>query len=178
MHVYHRVEYERRFLVRDLPREKPWAVRRIVDHYIDGTRVRLRESVGMVDGAPERVMKLTQKIPQPDGAPGMQGTLTTMYLGEAEYRIFVQLPAAVIRKTRYSFPPLGVDAFEGDLKGLFIAEMEFDTEEAMQAFTPPTWLGHEISDDPRFNGGRLARLLPAEARAVLMTARNLLQGRP
>ena len=58
---YARIEFERRFLLERLPADvKVVAVRRIVDRYIEGTRLRLREIIDP-DGA--GVYKLAQKIP-------------------------------------------------------------------------------------------------------------------
>ena len=167
MHRYTRVEYERRFLVAELPQEKPWAVRRMVDRYIDGTRIRLRQSEGVVDGRPETVLKLTQKIPSTgEGPPGRQGELTSFYLTDEEYNAIKALPAAVIAKTRYSFPPLGVDVFEGPLEGLLIAEMEFETEADMLAAQPPSYCVKEITTDKDYAGGKLARLSAEQAAAL------------
>ncbi len=64
---YARIEYERRFLVECFPTEaKAVAVRRIVDRYIAGTRLRLRHIIG-ADG--NEVYKFTQKIPNEASGP-------------------------------------------------------------------------------------------------------------
>jgi CYTH domain-containing protein len=167
MHRYSRVEYERRFLVNALPAETPWAVRRIRDLYIDGTRIRLRRSEGIVAGRPETIRKLTQKIPFVGALSGCQGELTTFYLDEREYEALSRLPGAIITKTRNSFPPLGVDVFDGPLEGLLIAEMEFEIQSEMARFEPPSWCGREISTESRFSGSALARLAECDARALV-----------
>ena len=60
-HKYARIERERRFLVRRFPeRQLILGVRRIMDRYIEGTNLRLREQND--EGQPT-VFKLTQKIP-------------------------------------------------------------------------------------------------------------------
>jgi CYTH domain-containing protein len=168
MHRYARIEFERRFLVSALPEGTAWAVRRIRDRYLDGARIRLRSIDGRADGERETSRKLTQKIPFVNAPPGHQGELTTMYLDDAEYEALARLPAAVIAKTRYSFPPLGIDVFEGPLEGLLIAEMEFESEAQMADFEPPAYCGREISSDRRFACGTLARLSEAEARAFVL----------
>lgn len=66
-----------------------------------------------------------------------------------------------IEKVRHEVP-LGaltaeVDVFGGPLQGLVLVEVEFDDEEAMEAFTAPEWFGHEVSDDPRYTNSALAR---------------------
>ena len=163
-------ERERRFLVAELPSDEPWATRSIADLYIEGSRVRLRRNEGIVNGQPELVFKLTQKVPSPNGVLGHRGYLTTMYLDAAEYEIFRVLSGDWLDKTRLSFPPMGVDVFGGPLAGLMIAEAEFDDDDAMSAFVPPTWCGREITDVPSMTGANLARiskLPPIEAAAAL-----------
>lgn len=64
------------------------------------------------------MFKLTQELPTP--APGaQQGFTTTIYLSKSEFSRLAQLPAKVLRKTRYSVFPFGIDVFEGTLKALY-----------------------------------------------------------
>lgn len=115
--------------------------------------MRLRR-VDRQGGAPE--LKLTQKIPADRPAGGVQGLITTVYLSPAEYEVFAALPARVLRKSRWSLPPLGVDVFEPPLHGLVLAEAEFGSDEEAAAFEVPSAAVAEVSDDPRFTGGRLS----------------------
>lgn len=154
---YARIERERRFLVEALPDVEPVADRHITDLYIDGTRLRLRLSVGTVDGASEVVRKLTQKIPL--GGPrslGVQGWITNTYLDESEYERLAALPGVMLTKRRLSIEAMGVDVFEGALDGLVIAEAEFGSDEEMAAFLPPPWCGREVTNDIEYTGRRLA----------------------
>lgn len=170
---YALVERERRYLVRSLPAEAPSARRTLTDLYLDGTRLRLRRSEGLVNGHPELVRKLTQKLPAPDATGGRRGHLTTMYLDEAEYDQLADLPGRWLTKQRLSYPPLGVDVFTGPLAGLMVAEAEFTDDESMLAFLPPPWCGAEITDHPELTGAHLARIaaLPAaEATTALAAA--------
>ena len=48
-----------------------------------------------------------------------------------------------------------VDEFLGDNAGLVVAELELST--ADQAFDHPSWLGAEVSDDPRYFNSNLIR---------------------
>ncbi len=135
-----RVERERRFIVSKLPPEEPWARRSITDLYIAGTRLRVRRVEGVVDGRPELVHKLTQKVPDPAAQGGRRGQITTIHLDQTEYRLLSTLPGDRLTKTRLSFPPMGVDVFDGVLAGLLLAEAEF-TDDAMTDFVPPPWCG-------------------------------------
>ncbi|MFZ0521867.1 MAG: hypothetical protein WAL95_12640 [Candidatus Acidiferrales bacterium] len=164
-HTYARAERERRFLLADFPRgAEAVRVRRIVDHYIDGTNLRLREQSD--DGGPP-VFKLTQKVAaRASGA--RQGFITNMYLTENEFRLLSQLPSRELRKARHSVPPFGVDVFEGALEGLLLAEAEFDSEEEANSLVIPPFIFREVPDDIRFTGGRLVRASRDEVRAWLL----------
>jgi CYTH domain-containing protein len=151
---YARVERERRFLLAGPPAPSSVTVSRVMtDRYLTGTRLRLRRS-DRSDGG--RELKLTQKLPA--ARPGaVQGLITNTYLSPAEYDLLASLPAAVLSKTRFSVPPLGIDVFDGALRGLVMAEAEFATEEAARTFVPPAECVAEVTDDARFTGGRLVR---------------------
>jgi adenylate cyclase len=48
-----------------------------------------------------------------------------------------------------------VDEFTGENRGLVVAEVELRT--ADQSFERPSWIGKEVSDDPRFFNANLVR---------------------
>jgi CYTH domain-containing protein len=150
---YARIERERRFLMGALP-DGP-CVRRatIADRYIEGTRLRLRRSVEVTAAGTTTARKLTQKIPSPEGGLGL---ITTFYLDETEYEVLAAAPAAVLTKTRYSVPPLGVDVFDGRLAGLVMAEVEFDRADEEARFPVPAGTVAEVTLDASFSGGALA----------------------
>jgi CYTH domain-containing protein len=159
---YARVEIERRFLLAGVPEDADvLAVNEIDDRYLDGTRLRLRR-MAEVDGPTQ--LKLTQKLPDADGR-GRQGSLTTFYLSEAEHAALAQLSAATLSKSRLSLAPYGVDVFHGELAGLFLAEVEFDSDEEAAALRPAAFCGPEVTADRRFTGGALARATGEQVRA-------------
>lgn len=51
---------------------------------------------------------------------------------------------------------LEIDVFTGELGGLVIAEVEFPSQEASEAFSPPAWFGREVTDDPAYRNAALA----------------------
>ncbi len=57
-----------------------------------------------------------------------------------------------IEKTRYIITHVGmdweVDVFEGENKGLILAELELESEN--QEFEKPLWLGMEVTEDTRY----------------------------
>jgi CYTH domain-containing protein len=154
VHKYAKVERERRFLLGQFPKNtRAIRIRRITDRYIDGTTLRLRK---LIDDNGPAAYKLTQKIPVRD-VGGQQGLIVTMYLTKAEFGVFEQLPAHTLSKTRHSVPPFGIDVFDGELKGLILAEAEFDSAAAADALILPPYISHEVSADERFTGGNLSR---------------------
>lgn len=50
-----------------------------------------------------------------------------------------------------------LDIYSGDLSGLKVAEVEFDSVEAAEAFVPPDWFGKEVTDDPQYRDSWLAK---------------------
>jgi len=65
-----------------------------------------------------------------------------------------------IEKTRYRIPQddliWEVDEFEGENRGLIVAEVELKDEH--QPVTLPEWIGKEVTDDPRyFNANLVAK---------------------
>lgn len=150
---YARIERERRFLLHRFPYDAtPLQIGHITDRYIENTRLRLRRQT---DDRGSAVFKLTQKIPSA-GSGARQGFITTIYLNEDEFRIFANVPAKQLKKTRYSVPPFGIDVFEDSLAGLVLAEAEFDSDAEAAALIVPSSFVREVSTDSRFTGARLA----------------------
>lgn len=159
-HAKHaRIEFERRFLLDRFPENaQVGAIRHIRDRYIEGTLLRLREQT---DHNGPTLFKLTQKIAA--RAPGsQQGFITTIYIGEDEFRVLAQLSGKELRKTRHSVPPFGIDVFEGSLQGLILAEAEFDSGAQAASLVLPAFIVREVTDDDRFTGGRLVNASPGD----------------
>jgi len=79
---------------------------------------------------------------------------------EAEEMI-MDLKLKVLKKRRYlidfSNKMWEVDVFEGNLKGLIIAEIELEFEQ--EAFEKPAWIGKEVSYDPSYYNANLINRL-------------------
>ena len=60
----------------------------------------------------------------------------------------------IISKTRYNIPfnnyKIELDIFEGEYKGLVLAEVEFATEEDAISYAPPEWFGEDVSERAEF----------------------------
>jgi CYTH domain-containing protein len=65
-----------------------------------------------------------------------------------------------LHKRRYVVPHGGleieVDVYEGDLEGLVVAEIEFDSEEEARRFEPTAWMGEDVTGDERYLNETLA----------------------
>jgi CYTH domain-containing protein len=158
-HKYALVERERRFLLGEPPHGGT-SPRDITDHYLTGTRLRLRRVTGRGRSEPE--YKLTQKVPAPQSGP-VRGLITNLYLSRAEYDLLLgALPAAELSKTRLSLRPYVVDVFAPPRHGLVLAEVELATDAELAACPPPPGTVAEVTSDDRFTGGRLAVASRAE----------------
>ena len=60
-----------------------------------------------------------------------------------------------------------LDLFHDALDGLVYAEVEFDSVEEANAFTPPAWFGKEVTEDGSFTNAALSRLSAEEVRVFL-----------
>ena len=69
-----------------------------------------------------------------------------------------------LRKSRHRIGhgghTLEVDVYEGELEGLVVAEVEFDSEGSAREFEGPDWLGDEVTDDDRYSNRALAERGP------------------
>jgi CYTH domain-containing protein len=153
---YLAVERERRWLCREVPRERIVQTHAITDLYVKDTRLRLREA-RPIGGGPA-TLRLTRKA----DVDAHTRLLTSIYLAEAEFELLASLlQGARIKKLRHTLAPLAgvemsVDEFQDELAGLVLAEAEFETDAAMRAFVQPTFMLHEVTDDRRFSGAVLA----------------------
>jgi adenylate cyclase len=106
---------------------------------------------------------------------GEQGFLTikgiTVGAARAEYEYEIPFADAnemldklcerpIVEKTRYRLPQddivWEIDEFEGDNRGLIVAEVELKDEH--QSYPKPDWLGEEVTGDPRyFNSNLVAK---------------------
>jgi CYTH domain-containing protein len=164
---YARIERERRYLLPDLPAGLTRADHhlQITDNYITGTRLRLRK---VRDPRTNKwVVKFTQKFaPQPSDLS--RTLITNTYLNALEAETFAIFAANEIRKNRYPFEFDGrrfsVDMFLGDLFGLVLAEISFETDAEMDAFPKPPFALLDVTNIETFSGGRLSELTFAEMR--------------
>ena len=158
---YARVERERKFLLDRLPEELTPASPhvQITDNYITGTRLRLRK---IRDPQTNKwTLKLTQKFAL-NKSDLSRTILTNVYLNATEYNTLAVFEANEIRKNRYSFEnagdKYGIDLFLGDLLGLILAEISFESDEELEQFEQPAFAFAEVTNSEMFTGARLVDL--------------------
>jgi CYTH domain-containing protein len=168
---YARVERERRYLLRDLPegltRADPHL--QITDNYMSGSRLRLRKVREPLSN--KWTAKLTQKF-APDPNDLSRTIITNTYLNALEAETLATLfNSNEIRKNRYHFEFEGhrfsADMFLGDLFGLVLAEVSFETDEELQNFHAPPFALADVTNEPLFTGGRLSQLTFSDVRAEI-----------
>lgn len=153
---YAQIERERRWLCNEVPWLWVIGSSSISDLYVSETQLRVRTVRDL--STDEAVFKLTRKG---DLAPSKR-LITTIYLANEEHELLSQLPGRRLRKIRHAVrcpdgTTASVDVFSGALQHLVMAEWEFETDEAMEAYQPPSFVGPEVTIDPRYTGGHLAR---------------------
>lgn len=167
---YARVERERRYLLRDLPegmtRADPHL--QITDNYLTGTRLRIRKV--REPRSNKWTVKFTQKY-APDPNDLSRTVITNTYLNALEAEVFASYNTNEIRKNRYLFEFEGrkfsVDMFLGDLFGLVLAEVSFETDEELDNFPKPSFALVDVTNEPLFSGGRLCELTFSDVRAEI-----------
>jgi CYTH domain-containing protein/CHAD domain-containing protein len=151
-------EIERKFLVTEMPRAES-ARAAIEQGYLaldESTEVRLRRAG---DG-----LFLTAK-----GGHGEVREEVEVSIDPGSFEALWPLTGGRrVRKVRHYMPlardlRAEVDVYEDGLDGLRTVEVEFDSEDASRAFTPPPWFGRELTGDQRYANQTLATEgLPAE----------------
>ena len=170
---YARVERERRYLLQDLPEGLTRADDhlQITDNYITGTRLRIRKV--REPRSNKWVVKFTQKY-APDASDLSRTIITNTYLNPLEADTLSMFNANEIRKNRYFFDCEGrrfsVDMFLGDLFGLVLAEVSFETDEELNNFSKPTFALADVTNNEFFTGGRLSELTFADVREEIKRA--------
>ena len=146
-------EIERKFLVLKLPQEiHKHTSHKISQGYLaiteDGTEIRLRKKGD--------IHFQTVKSGQ-----GLKRHETEIELTNSQFDAFWPLTVGKrVKKRRYNIPygdwTIELDIFGGSLEGLVTAEVEFQSQEDAEAFTPPEWMGREVTQDDRYKNKNLA----------------------
>ncbi len=146
------MEIERKYLIRELPRDLScYPCRQIEQGYLNTDPVvRIRKS--------DDRFTLTYK-----GSGLMVREEYNLPLNETAYlHLREKADGILIKKRRYLIPyaekyTIELDLFEGDLAPLQLAEVEFETEEEANAFVPPDWFGEDVTFSTKYHNSTLSR---------------------
>lgn len=140
-------------VLEDLPRSK------LYQKYVireNGNETRIRQSHDLV--LDKTSYKLTIK-----SKGNASRTEVEKELSENEFNALdstVSNDGRVIMKIRYLIDLNGVtaelDVYQGHLKGLVVVEVEFESEDQMDAFSNPAWFGEEVTNDEHYKNASLA----------------------
>jgi len=163
---YALIERERKFLIQpnqDLIKKLPFKT--ITDHYINNTFLRFRK----VKDELGFVYKLTKKVPT-DSFDKL--LITTIYLSDTEYEILNSFHSVLIEKIRYIKKAggfmIGIDIYIKGSDVLWMAEIEFDSDEDMTSFKMPLKHIKEVTGNPDFSGYELAKRFGIVKKALAM----------
>ncbi|GAA1126142.1 hypothetical protein [Nocardioides aquiterrae] len=144
------VESERRFLLRSMPTGVARTTE-IVDRYLTGTRLRLRE---VTDPDGTVVRKLGHKVRLTDGPERV--ACTSVYLDDAEWDVLRALPARTLQKRRHHVHVGGVHVAVDELPdGTLLAEVDGGEQPVTDV---PSWLDviREVTNEEDWTGAALA----------------------
>lgn len=150
-------EIERRWLVaaEDAAPYLQDAVFRIVDKYIDGSRLRLR-MIEDTDG--ERVYKFCKKYGRHYGSHEEPAEpITNLYLDSNEYTTLNVLPGTVVAKERFKLKSGAIDRYRLRDETVYIFEIEFPDTSAAHNYSPPAFVGEEVTGREAYSGFTLAQ---------------------
>lgn len=163
----HRTELRRVFLIENLPAPLTRASRhwQIFDNYIENTRLRLRSI--RIPETKQWIWILQQCEPLDDLASRQ---ISEIYLNETEHAAFEifegrevkkneRVQTNEIRKNRYFYDfdnrHIEIDVFLGELWGLNLAAVKFESLEELQEFTLPPLAVLEVTNNEFFLGENL-----------------------
>ena len=145
------MEIERKFLVSDLPDLDDTEADEIEQGYL---------AIG-VDGEVRLRRKGEKLLLTAKRGGGISRDEAEVDLDrEAFERLWPLTEGRRLHKRRHVLPQgdqtIELDVYEGDLEGLLVAEIEFDTEDEARAFQPPDWIDQEVTGDDRYLNETLA----------------------
>ena len=80
---------------------------------------------------------------------------------DAYQHLLKKADGIVLSKTRYLLPltdtlTIELDVFDSPYQGLWLAEVEFPTEEEANAFVPPAWFGEDVTFSSAYHNSTLS----------------------
>lgn len=168
------LEIERRFVIdrmSDIPvnPDLPFKVR-IIQGYLpgssfDGLQARVRYQLArQISGELSATFSLNMK-----SGHGLTRNEIEIVLTPQQFNHLFRLCDRYVEKVRWKLGTyyqcgdggllpvvIEINEFTGRHDGLILAEIEFNSEEEANGFSPPIWFGYEVTDNPAYNGFALA----------------------
>lgn len=147
------MEIEKKYLLKEVPELEKFEHHKIEQAYLcTGPVVRVRRE--------DETYYMTYK-----GSGMMSREEYNLPLTKESYEhLKVKADGNVISKTRYLIPLEGtdlvaeVDVFEEPFAPLILAEVEFASEDAANAFVPPVWFGEDVTFDGRYHNSYMSKI--------------------
>ena len=82
---------------------------------------------------------------------------------ESYQHLVAKADGHIISKVRYVIPlddglKIELDHFSSPIKDLYLAEIEFESVEQAEAYTPPAWFGRDVTYDPRYHNSVMSKM--------------------
>jgi CYTH domain-containing protein len=139
------IEIEKTFLVKTLPDLTKISPEKILQGYLSPSpsplRIRQRDSK----------FEITKKLPlNPNDFSSAEEI--NIPLTEFEFNQLWSLTQRSLEKLRYQIPLENnliaeLDIYQGQLAGLIVVEVEFPSTQDMNKFIPPSWFGHDVTQE-------------------------------
>lgn len=81
---------------------------------------------------------------------------------EAYDHLIKKADGNIIAKRRYEIPTINkliieLDIFEGAFSGIILAEVEFESEEQANTYTPPEWFGKDVTNCSEYHNSHMSK---------------------
>ena len=142
-------EIERKFIIKEMPDLNAYPFKCLEQGYLSvNPVVRVRKE--------DDTYYLTYK-----GKGFLEREEYNLPLNKESYEhLIAKADGKLIKKKRYLIPyekyTIELDFFEGELAGLVIAEVEFETVEEANSFNPPSWFGEDVTGNKNYTNASLA----------------------
>lgn len=160
------MEIERKFLIKQLPQN----LSDYTNHFIEQAylcvapviRVRREDSIYYMTYKGQGMM-VREEYNLPLNATAyehLRQKADGRIITKRRYQIPLENPKSFKPEFTFTHPlTIELDIFEGDYKGLLLAEIEFETEEEALAFEMLDWFSEDVTNDSRYHNSNMAMKL-------------------
>ncbi len=145
-------EIERKYLVKELPEN----LERYEQAFIEQAYISTKPTIRIRRSNDDYILTIK-------GSGDIKKIEHEMFISKEEYvNLFDKVSGHIVKKTRYFIPihnnlTAELDVYHEYLDGLYTVEVEFDSEEDLNNFTPPSWFGEDVSFDKKYKNTSLSK---------------------